>query len=75
MFALAPVTATAGEAKVQCYGGNSCKGMSSCKTANSACKGLNSCKGQGFVMTSQAKCDELGGVTSEDAWMKKLGKS
>ncbi len=63
MFAMtAPMSASAGEANVQCMGVNSCKGMSSCKTASSSCKGLNSCKGQGFVAVSAAACEQLGGT-------------
>ena len=33
-------------AQVACYGVNSCKGTSDCKTAHNDCKGMNSCKGQ-----------------------------
>jgi hypothetical protein len=61
MFALAPVTSTSAAETVHCMGVNSCKGHSSCKTANSSCKGLNSCKGQGFVAVPQDVCDQLGG--------------
>ncbi len=56
-----PSTAQA-EANVKCVGGNSCKGLGSCKTAKNDCKGLNSCKGLGFVMTDSAKaCTDKGG--------------
>ena len=48
-------------AKVHCDAGNSCKGMSVCKTANSSCKGQNACKGQGFVMLTPAECKTAGG--------------
>ncbi len=48
-------------AKVQCNAGNSCKGLSECKTANSSCKGQNACKGQGFVMLTPAECKTAGG--------------
>ncbi len=48
-------------AKVQCLGINSCKGTSSCQTANSACKGLNSCKGKGWIPESKADCLSKGG--------------
>ena len=60
MFALAPVSASAGET-VHCMGVNACKGHSSCKTANSECKGLNSCKGKGFVAVTKEVCEQLGG--------------
>ena len=65
MFALAPISASAGDAEVQCVGGNTCKGQSACKTATSECKGLNACKGQGFVMVTAAACEELGGTVAE----------
>ena len=61
LFALAPVSASAGEDPVRCMGGNTCKGHSACKTETSSCKGLNACKGQGFVMVSEEECAELGG--------------
>ena len=66
MFALAPISASAGDAEVKCVGGNTCKGHSACKTATSECKGLNACKGQGFVMVTKAACDELGGMVEEE---------
>ena len=51
----------AGAAEVHCYGVNTCKGQSDCKTAHNDCKGQNSCKGQGFkAMTAQA-CSKAGG--------------
>lgn len=61
MFAFAPVSAHAGEEKVNCMGANACKGMSACKTATSECKGLNSCKGHGFVSVTKEECEKLGG--------------
>lgn len=48
-------------AKVHCFGVNSCKGQSDCKSAGHSCKGLNSCKGQGFKIMSQSDCDAAGG--------------
>lgn len=54
-----------GEAQVHCYGVNSCKGTSDCKTAHNDCKGMNSCKGHGFKMMSAKACAEAGGTTSE----------
>jgi hypothetical protein len=50
--------ADAGTVKVKCYGVNSCKGQSECKTAMSSCKGHNSCKGQGFMMMGEQACIE-----------------
>lgn len=48
-------------AKIECSGINSCKGTSSCQTADSACKGLNSCKGKGWVPETKANCLSKGG--------------
>jgi len=48
--------------QVKCVGGNSCKGQSACKSAQSDCKGQNACKGKGYVMTPSAKeCVASGG--------------
>jgi hypothetical protein len=63
VFALTPVIATASSSKVNCYGVNSCKGKSSCKTAQNACKGKNSCKGHGVVKMSAKRCAKKGGTT------------
>ena len=52
-------------AKVHCYGVNSCKGSSDCKTAHNDCKGMNSCKGMGFKAMSAAKCTSAGGSLTE----------
>ena len=49
------------EAKVHCFGVNSCKGQTACKTANNACKGMNACKGQGWVPMSASECSAQGG--------------
>ena len=48
-------------ASAPCYGVNSCKGQSDCKTASNGCKGQNSCKGQGFKKLSAAACTTAGG--------------
>jgi uncharacterized membrane protein len=48
-------------ANVHCYGINTCKGMSDCKTAHNDCKGMNSCKGQGFKELSAKQCKADGG--------------
>ena len=68
MFALAPISASAGDEMMKCVGANACKGHSACKTATSECKGLNACKGQGFIMSeSKAACEEAGGQVEEAA--------
>ncbi|MHB1948227.1 MAG: BufA2 family periplasmic bufferin-type metallophore [Gammaproteobacteria bacterium] len=65
-FAVAPITsAVAAKHTVPCYGVNSCKGKSQCKTAKSSCKGTNSCKGQGYLMKTEKQCKKLGGSTTE----------
>jgi uncharacterized membrane protein len=53
------------EAKlVHCYGVNSCKGTSDCKSGNHDCKGMNDCKGEGFkAMTAKACTDQGGSLT------------
>ena len=51
--------------KVHCYGINSCKGNSDCKTTVNSCKGLNACKGQGFKGLTAMKCLESDGVISD----------
>ena len=66
MFAMAPMTVVAGEeAKVHCYGVNSCKGKNDCKTANNACKGKSSCKGKGFLTMTKEECDKAGGKVGD----------
>lgn len=62
-FVTAPLTSTVASAahKIKCYGINSCKGKSACKTANNKCKGHNSCKGQGYVMKTAKQCKKLNG--------------
>jgi len=63
-FVSAPITSTLAQAHtkmVHCYGVNSCKGKSSCKTAESECKGHNSCKGKGVMLKSAKKCKAMGG--------------
>ena len=64
--AAVPTAAVAkGDAKIHCYGINSCKGTSDCKTAKNDCRGLNDCKGQGFKELSAKQCSAAGGATSE----------
>lgn len=48
---------------VHCYGINSCKGTSDCKSGNHECKGQNACKGQGFKAVSVQECSKQGGST------------
>lgn len=62
---VAPAFAQADETKVHCYGINSCKGTSDCKTAKNDCKGLNDCKGQGFQVMTVKQCKAKGGSLTE----------
>jgi len=49
-------------AKVQpCYGVNTCKGTSDCKSGDHDCKGMNACKGQGFKALTASACAAAGG--------------
>lgn len=68
-FAAAPVTSAIAKGQVnsvRCYGTNSCKGMSECKTANNSCKGMNACKGKGLTMMASSKaCKDADGSTSQ----------
>lgn len=50
---------------VHCYGVNSCKGQSACKTAKNDCRGMNGCKGQGFKEMSAKACAAAGGSLTE----------
>ena len=52
-------------AAVHCYGVNSCKGTSDCKSYGHECKGQNSCKGQGFKAKTAKKCAAAGGTLTE----------
>ena len=67
LIAVAGATSTpaiakhAAAAAVHCYGVNSCKGTSDCKTAANDCKGLNDCKGHGFKTLSAKACAKAGG--------------
>jgi uncharacterized membrane protein len=62
---IAPAFAQGGAAKVHCYGINSCKGTSDCKTGAHECKGQNDCKGQGFKALTTKECSAAGGSTTE----------
>jgi uncharacterized membrane protein len=63
------VATTAAQAKagktVHCYGVNSCKGTSACKSYSHSCKGQNDCKNQGFLELSAKKCTKKGGRLTE----------
>jgi uncharacterized membrane protein len=71
LFALAAITpaapalAKSHAAQVHCYGVNSCKGTSDCKTAHNNCKGMNECKGHGFKAMSEKQCAAAGGSLTE----------
>lgn len=49
---------------VHCYGVNSCKGTSDCKSGTHDCKGMNDCKGQGFKALSAKACKAEHGSTT-----------
>jgi uncharacterized membrane protein len=59
------VTQAADAKTVHCYGVNSCKGQSDCKSAKHDCKGMNSCKGQGFKDLTAQTCAKQGGSLTE----------
>ena len=63
--AASPSFAAEGAGKVHCYGINTCKGTSDCKTAQNDCKGMNVCKGHGFKEMSAKACAAAGGKTTE----------
>lgn len=60
-----PAFAQHGAKMVHCYGVNSCKGTSDCKTAKNDCKGMNGCKGTGFKEMSEKACTAAGGSLTE----------
>jgi uncharacterized membrane protein len=61
-FAQSSSTNSSTQSSVKCIGGNSCKGQSSCKSANNGCMGQNSCKGKGWITaTSSKECTDKGG--------------
>ena len=61
MFAVAPMSASAGEKGGRCFNMNSCKGSSACATATTSCAGQNSCAGQGWVKRTKTDCEGAGG--------------
>ncbi len=77
---LMSTTAFAATHEVKCFGVNTCKGQSACKSAQSTCKGhntcktaksgcngQNSCKGKGFLMKTPATCKKEGGSLTAPA--------
>ena len=62
MFAIAPMSASAGEVAGKCFNVNSCKGSSACATATTSCAGQNSCAGQGWVKRTKTDCESAGGT-------------
>jgi uncharacterized membrane protein len=60
-----PVLAASKADTVHCFGVNSCKGMSDCKSGNHDCKGMNDCKGQGFKALTTKACTAAGGSLTE----------
>lgn len=52
-----PIDTTPGK----CWGVNSCKGSSACKTLTSSCAGKNSCKAAGFLIMPQSECNDFAG--------------
>lgn len=63
---IAPLTAHAEDAKVQCLGVNACKGQSDCATASNGCKGQNACKGKGMKAMTEADCKAAGGTVKAE---------
>ena len=61
----AATTSSFAQARLHCYGINSCKGQSACKTAANECRGQNSCKGQGFKELTARECVTAGGRLTE----------
>ncbi len=43
-------------ANVHCYGVNTCRGQSACRTAANECRGQNACRGQGFSELTARQC-------------------
>lgn len=51
-----PAAAQSRAATVHCYGVNTCRGQSACRTAANECRGQNSCRGQGFSELTTRQC-------------------
>ncbi len=56
----------AGGEKVQCWGGNSCKGKTECATKSHGCMGLNACKGKGWVKMDKDACLKIKGASLKE---------
>ncbi len=72
LFALTAITVVptasfAQNSQVACFGVNSCKGQSDCKSGNHDCKGMNDCKGQGFKAETAKACAAQHGSTTPPA--------
>lgn len=65
MTSAAPAFADDGTKAVHCYGINSCKGTSDCKSGAHECKGQNDCKGEGFKAVTAKACAAAGGSLTE----------
>ncbi|MBB6124616.1 hypothetical protein [Sphingobium subterraneum] len=63
--AVTPAVAEDGAKQIHCYGVNTCKGTSDCKTAHNDCKGMNECKGHGFKAMTVKQCKAAGGSLTE----------
>ena len=61
----AAIAAKGAAEQVHCYGVNTCKGSSDCKTAKHECKGQNDCKGHGFKAMTAEACKAAGGSQTE----------
>ncbi len=72
LFAAAPLTARAGDAKdaktakVHCSGVNKCAGKGACAGASNACAGKNGCAGKGWVEVTEKECKAQGGKVVAD---------
>lgn len=54
-------------ANVHCYGVNTCRGQSACRTASNECRGQNTCRGQGFRELTARQCRTQGGSLTAPA--------
>jgi len=52
--------------QVSCFGINSCKGQSACKSVHNDCKGKNACKAQGKTVTTPEDCSSKGGTVMDE---------
>ena len=54
-------------ATVHCYGVNTCRGTSACRTAANECRGQNTCRGQGFTELTARQCRAQNGSLTAPA--------